>query len=414
MYKLPRGWEFRRVDEVGEVQLGRQRSPSQTVGPYLRPYLRVANVFDGYIDYSDVLQMNFTPREFDTYSLSVGDILLNEGQDLDLVGRCAIYDGPPGVCFQNTLLRFRSQSVIPQFARTVFKYWLDQGEFRMLTRQTTSIAHLGVGQFSTMKFPFAPPLEQRRIADILVNVDEQIDSATKIGSKLSVQMSGTLDQFVSEDESKGYSASIGDVLLRIDSGWSPLCDENPPSLDAWGVIKVSAVTSGRYLPAESKTLLPGMRARSDIEIHDGDLIMCRANGARNLVGVAVMVIDTPPKLMLSDKTLRLVTDGALMSSRYLYYFITSSYARRQIEALLSGSSGQNNISQRLIRSMRISVPGHVRQQQVVRTIDALDARIRTEAETLRMLQLLKQGLMHDLLMGRVRVTDGGLERVGTE
>ena len=43
---LPNGWEWVRVKSVGEVQLGRQRSPQYHSGPNMCPYLRVMNVFE--------------------------------------------------------------------------------------------------------------------------------------------------------------------------------------------------------------------------------------------------------------------------------------------------------------------------------------------------------------------------------
>ena len=42
----PAGWTKTTVGEVGRVQLGRQRSPKNHSGPHMRPYLRVANVFE--------------------------------------------------------------------------------------------------------------------------------------------------------------------------------------------------------------------------------------------------------------------------------------------------------------------------------------------------------------------------------
>ena len=106
---VPEGWRRRRVDQVGEVTLGRQRAPKHERGRNLRPYLRVANVYEGRIDTSDVLRMNFEPAEVAIYELRHGDVLLNEGQSPELVGRPAIYRGEiPGACFQNTLIRFRS------------------------------------------------------------------------------------------------------------------------------------------------------------------------------------------------------------------------------------------------------------------------------------------------------------------
>jgi len=76
-------WRKVPLRELGHIQAGRQRSPQFTEGT-MRPYLRVANVFDGYIDTSDVLIMRFTDAEYRVYQLRHGDILLNEGQSREL------------------------------------------------------------------------------------------------------------------------------------------------------------------------------------------------------------------------------------------------------------------------------------------------------------------------------------------
>ena len=88
---LPEGWSYVSVETVGFVQLGRQRAPKHHAGANMRPYLRVANVYEDRIDLSDVKEMNFTPEEFEIFRLKPNDILLNEGQSLELVGRPAIY-----------------------------------------------------------------------------------------------------------------------------------------------------------------------------------------------------------------------------------------------------------------------------------------------------------------------------------
>lgn len=185
--RVPKEWEVAQIHEVGSVQLGRQRSPRYEKGPHLRPYLRVANVFDGFIDYTDVLRMNFSLAEQEQYAVSQGDILLNEGQSIELVGRCAIYDGPPGLyCFQNTLVRFRprSRKLDVHFARAVFKRWLDIGRFRTVARQTTSVAHLGAERFARMCFPLPSPLEQAGISRTLRQYDERVSVEARTANKL--------------------------------------------------------------------------------------------------------------------------------------------------------------------------------------------------------------------------------------
>lgn len=98
---LPQTWQWAAVEQVGDVKPGRKRTPQDHSGKHMRPYLRVANVFENRIDTSDVMRMNFTPDEFKIYRLQDGDILLNEGQSLELVGRPAIYrNEPPECCFR--------------------------------------------------------------------------------------------------------------------------------------------------------------------------------------------------------------------------------------------------------------------------------------------------------------------------
>ena len=124
-------WQIMEVGEVGDVQLGRQRAPKYQTGKHTKPYVRVANVYEDEIDISDVLSMDFDDRDFDTYQLRDEDILLNEGQSTELVGRPAMWQGEiPNCCFQNTLVRFRADrsKVTPAFALEVFLYYLRSGE----------------------------------------------------------------------------------------------------------------------------------------------------------------------------------------------------------------------------------------------------------------------------------------------
>jgi len=165
--ELPEGWIYASVEALGFVQLGRQRSPKHHQGANMRPYLRVANIFEDRIDLSDVKEMNFTPEEFETFQLMPNDILLNEGQSLELVGRPAIYRGElPGACFTNTLVRFRPcPSLDVKFALSAFRAFMHSGRFQKIANWTTNIAHLGADRFAKMAFPLPPLAEQKRIVE---------------------------------------------------------------------------------------------------------------------------------------------------------------------------------------------------------------------------------------------------------
>ena len=202
-YELPAGWVWVKVHEVGEVKLGRQRSPEHHNGPHMRPYLRVANVFEDRIDLSDVLQMNFTPKEFETYQLKYGDILLNEGQSLELVGRPAMFrDDLPGACFQNTLVRFRAGSAVsPRYALLLFRYYLHSQRFQWIAKWTVNIAHLGASRFAEMDFPLPPANEQKRIVktidELFTKLDAGVLALKRVKAKLKRYRASVLKAAVS-------------------------------------------------------------------------------------------------------------------------------------------------------------------------------------------------------------------------
>lgn len=179
---LPHGWVWAKMPQVGQTQLGRQRAPQHHSGDHMRPYLRVANVHEARIDTSDVKWMNFTPAEFEKYRLEPGDILLNEGQSPEFVGRPAMYRGEIAeCCYQKTLLRFRVYpGVLPAFALTVFRSYMHNGRFTRVASITTNIAHLTAEKFVEIEFPLPPVAEQRRIVDEVERRLSIIDELTTV------------------------------------------------------------------------------------------------------------------------------------------------------------------------------------------------------------------------------------------
>lgn len=197
---LPEGWVWASVMSTGDVQLGRQRSPRYHSGDNMLPYLRVANVFEDRIDTSDVMSMHFSKRDEESYRLSYGDILLNEGQSLALVGRPAIYrDELERACFTNTLIRYKpSEYVLSEYALLVFLYYMHSGRFQKIAKITTNIAHLGAGRFSEIEFPVPPIEEQKEIINdyykISSSIKKQDDDITSGISQAEAQRKNILKE----------------------------------------------------------------------------------------------------------------------------------------------------------------------------------------------------------------------------
>lgn len=195
-------WETKRVDERGNVLAGKALAVNAP-GP-LRPYLRTKNVLDGAIDLSDVLTMPMTDAEFSRFEILDGDILLNEGQSLGLVGRASIYHSEFGhrCAMQNALLRFRAfPSTCPEFAAQAFRQCQKDGTFASIATQTTSVAHLGSSRFGALELAWPSTLaEQQRIADCLTSLDDLIAAQTQTLEALKTHKQGLMQQLFPSPE----------------------------------------------------------------------------------------------------------------------------------------------------------------------------------------------------------------------
>ena len=187
-------------------------------------------------------------------------------------------------------------------------------------------------------------------------------------------------------------ATLGDLLLAIEAGKSFTCQSRPADTDEWGVIKVSAMTWGTFRENENKAIIPGTDINASYEISSGDILLSRAN-TQEYVGASVLVGPVRPRLLLSDKSLRLVP-AAGINRRWLAYFLSSPAVRSVISTRASGTKhSMRNISQQALREIEVRVPPAAEQGRIVTLLDDLLSRldvglasVRSAAARGRMLQ----------------------------
>jgi type I restriction enzyme, S subunit len=163
---------------------------------------------------------------------------------------------------------------------------------------------------------------------------------------------------------------LGNISLGSESGWSPQCESHPRAGDNWGVLKVSAVSWGKFLPEQNKALPPGLNGRPDSEVHPGDFLLSRAN-TEDLVARSVVVTDTPPRLMMSDKIVRF-TFPDLIDKDFINLANSADFARSYYAGNASGtSSSMKNVSREVMRNLPIPLPPLAEQRRIVAKVDQL-------------------------------------------
>ncbi|WP_432941540.1 restriction endonuclease subunit S [Kribbella sp. CA-253562] len=162
-----------------------------------------------------------------------------------------------------------------------------------------------------------------------------------------------------------------DLLIdHIEAGKSFSALGRPADPDEWGVIKVSAMSWGSFLEDENKAVPDGRHINPDFEVRSGDLLLSRANTA-DLVGATVLVGEIRPRLLLSDKSLRLVPRAGI-EAPWLNYVLSSPLVRGQFSERATGTSdSMRNLSQAKILSTTLALPPTEEQKEIWRRVDEL-------------------------------------------
>lgn len=173
---------------------------------------------------------------------------------------------------------------------------------------------------------------------------------------------------MSQPPSHWKPTTLGEIIERIEAGRSFAGESRPASLDEWGIIKVSAMTYGTFRENENKAVPAEADFSPVAEIQPGDLLISRAN-TRDYVGASVLVGNCRPRLLLSDKSLRLHPIGAV-DRRWLWYALNTPSARQYLSDASTGvKSGMRNISQASLRAMPLMLPPLDEQRQIVKLLE---------------------------------------------
>lgn len=208
--------------------------------------------------------------------------------------------------------------------------------------------------------PLPPISEQRRIAAILDKADALRTKRREAIAKLDQLLQSVfLDMFGDPivNPMNWNSIPFSELLERIESGASPVCQERPVQAGEWGVLKLGAVTRCVYDPSSNKALPAGVRPSVDHEVKAGDLLFTRKN-TRDLVAACAYVEETPPGLLMPDLIFRLkLKADAPVCPRYLQALMTWPTKRKEVQALAGGSAGSMpNISKAKLSQLGIEMP----------------------------------------------------------
>jgi type I restriction enzyme S subunit len=376
-------------------------------------YLRAANVKDGVLDLSDVLEMDFSPAEQRRFALVPGDVLVTEGAgSLAAVGASAVWSGEIAgtVCFQNHLLRLRAR---PGNDPRFLKWWARHAHGSGLFAEIASGAQiLNLGADRVRRLPIVVPgfRRQRAIADYLDAEANHIDALLSARRRqielMAERFSALREERVTELLDEYGSSPLKRLARRIEQGWSPDTEAVPAEFGEWGVLKTSAVSSGEFDGSQNKRLPDGVKVDRRWVVKDGDLLVVRGSGSPAAVARAAIAITRGQLLLLPDLLYRVPLRAG--EARFLAQALASKFARDQFEAAIRTDVGMTrkirseDLASVLVPAAPISV-----QQEVSSALERESAAIdRVREAARRQIELLlerRQALITAAVTGQLEI-----------
>jgi type I restriction enzyme, S subunit len=263
------------------------------------------------------------------------------------------------------------------------------------------LQHVTKGMLEELLLWIPPRAEQEHILQILdearalqhlgTQADEQTAKVTPALFHESFSNSSTYETFALEE-----------LLYPIESGWSPVCQDQQAADNEWGVLKLSAVTMGRYAEGENKALQSDFTPRPTIEVRAGDVLFSRKN-TKELVAATAYVWETRPKLMLSDLIFRLrPRQPEKLDPVYLAYALKDETKRQEIQRLASGAAGSMpNISKQRLLTVKLAVPPPRLQRQFAKRAEEICNLEMTQVSSRKRIDSLFESLLHRAFQGEL-------------
>jgi type I restriction enzyme S subunit len=195
----------------------------------------------------------------------------------------------------------------------------------------------------------------------------------------------------------------------LDQGSSPIAANVPAAPDEIGILKLSAISKGRFKREENKALRGIDEEAQVLALRKGDVLITRGNTPELVADVAYVPNDEP-NLLLPDLIYRIRVREETVLPEYLTYYLTSVAARFQIRRDARGSSGSMvKVSQGHVLDWLMPLPSISEQTEIVdhlnRAEDRFQSMTREVSSSVYLLSERRASLITAVVTGQMPIEE---------
>jgi len=421
---LPEEWEVVRLGEFSDSGVLKLKNGfpcgnhnDQKIGiPHMRP-LNVTS--DGQVSLYAIKYIQ-TERDISDYLLQSGDVIFNNTNSEELVGKTAYWDKSGNYVLSNhmTIIRVIIPNIVETYflARFLHMRWFE-GYYLGVCRRHVNQASISLERLKQVLIPLPPLTEQHKIAHVLSTIQRAIELQDMVCAR---ELKKSLMRHLFT-----YGPVPVDQIDRV-----PLKEtEIGPVPEHWEVVRLEeAITQTQYglsMRGESTGKYPILRMNNlsdgqvDINslqhvnldkntylrfrLNKDDILFNRTN-SYELVG-KTSIFNLNGDYVFASYIIRLITNDNKLVSVFLNYYLNMVSTQNRLKLLATRGVSQSNISATKLKSFLFPLPPLSEQRHIAHILTTLDQKIEAEEKRKSTLQSLFQTMLHLLMTGRVRVKD---------
>jgi len=439
--KLPERWKRVRLGEVIKETLPGEwgndvPSPNSREVPVIST---LAIDYDGKIDFEKFVIRYILKRKINKLRLRYGDICIEKsgGSTDKPAGKVAyVKKDWNGTCSNFIqIIRVDPAQVVNKFLFFRLLHDFKNNLTEKFQQKTTGIINFKLKEYLRDKLYLPPLPEQRKIAEILETVDNAIEKTDRIIEKHKRIKQGLMQDLLTRGIDENGQIRSEETHKFKDSPLGRIPEE-------WEVVRlgeIAEITSSKriYFDEYTEEGIPFYRSKEIIEKAQGlnieKTLFIPENKYRFIekhfgtpktgdilitavgtLGVIYVIKPSDGKFYFKDGNLLWLKNltGSLIDIGLLVYLFQQVF-EKQKEILTIGTS-QNALTIEKMKEMQIPLPSLPEQNRIAEILSQIDETIEKEQKYKEKLERIKQGIMEDLLTGKVRVNhliEEGVENV---
>ncbi|MBN8740582.1 MAG: restriction endonuclease subunit S [Xanthomonadaceae bacterium] len=370
------------------------------------PLMKMGNISRGRFDVSKVEYVLSDVVPAEGHRLTKGDVLLNTRNTLDLVGKVAIWrDELPLAFFNSNLMRLEFDAnhvASTEYANFALNASTSIALLRSLATGTTSVAAIYTRDLLALPFVLPPQSEQRAIAEALSDVEGLLGALDVLVAKKRAIKQATMQQLLTgKTRLPGFSGdwearALGELVTFL-SGGTP--SRGAASYWSGEIPWISASSLRTFYVWRSDTNLTkeGVAAGSRMAPVGATLLLVRGSALHNEILAGLVT-----KPVCFNQDVKALVPNSLLVPQFLTFYLHGK-ADELLRLVSSAGNTAGVLDTKILKAFEILLPKKPEQEAISAALIDIDAEITALERRREKTHAIKQGMMQQLLTGRIRL-----------